>query len=320
MSTEIIPSTPRLLEELSGKNICFAGNSWDGVMGQCCETFGRLRRGGTRLVLTCLNTHIDNLVEVLETEYRAINHGGHHSFHPSMVERSRREIELAHCIRVNSQLAKQTFVERGVPSFKLQVIHPAINLAHFRPAPKKDHTFRVLAVASIDPRKGIHYLLRAFEEARIPKSELVLIGGTGDPWSRKMLSEFQRRNPNITQRFMDVTTAPASESYGSASVVVHPALEDGYGLVVPQALACGKPVIVTRSSGASELVQDGKNGFLVESRSVNQLRDRLQTLASDPTLLETMSQQGPATVKHLGYPDFMSRVLDFYYGVLYGDN
>src|SRR5947207_15988717 len=34
MSTEIIPSTPRLLEELSGKNICFAGNSWEGSGGQ----------------------------------------------------------------------------------------------------------------------------------------------------------------------------------------------------------------------------------------------------------------------------------------------
>ena len=41
-----------------------------------------------------------------------------------------------------------------------------------------DGTFRVLAVASIEPRKGVHHLLEAFERAAIPKSELTLIGGT----------------------------------------------------------------------------------------------------------------------------------------------
>jgi glycosyltransferase involved in cell wall biosynthesis len=301
------------------KEIC-RPDLFDGVMGQCCDTFERLRRRGTRLVLTCLNTHIENLVEILESEHRAVNHPGRHSFHRWMIRRSLGEIELAHTIRVNSHLAKQTFIDRGVPAAKLEVIRPAIDLEHFRPVGKKDDMFRVLAVASIDPRKGIHYLLKAFEEARIPNSELVLIGGTGDPWSKKMLKDSQRRNPNIRQRSMDVTTAPVNESYGSASVVVHPALEDGYGLVVPQALACGRPVIVTRSSGASEHVQDGKNGFVVESRSVEQLRDRLQILANDRNLLDTMSQRAPEAVRDLGYPDFMHRVLDFYGGVLSGQS
>jgi glycosyltransferase involved in cell wall biosynthesis len=291
---------------------------FDGVMGQCCQTFERLRGRGTRLVLTCLNTHIDNLVNVLESEHRIVNYPGHHSFHRWMRDRSLREIELADCIRVNSGWAKQTFIDRGTPAGKIHVIHPGIDLEHFRPVAKKDDVFRVLTVASIDPRKGVHYLLRAFEEAKIPRSELVLIGGTGDAWSKRMLQDFLSRNPNIRQCFMDVTTAPVSESYGSASVLVHPALEDGYGLVVPQALASGRPVIVTRSSGASELVHDGKNGFVVESRSVEQLRNRLQLLANDRNLRESMSKGARATVTHLGYSDFIRRVLGFYWEVLDG--
>jgi len=289
---------------------------FDGVMGQCCRTLERLRGRGTQLVLTCLNTHIDNFVEVLENEHRALNYRGHHSVHPWMRRRSLREIELADWIRVNSEFAKQTFVDRGVPDSKIRVIQPGIDLNHFHPTVRKDGVFRVLAVASIDARKGIHYLLTAFEEAKIPRSELLLVGGTGDRWSKEMLRGFLKRNANIRQCLMDVTTVPADESYGCASVLVHPALEDGYALVIPQALACGTPVIVTRSSGASELIEDGRNGFVIDSRSVGQIRDRLQLLANDRSLLQTMSRNAPDSVRHLGYPDFVYRLLSFYQDVL----
>jgi glycosyltransferase involved in cell wall biosynthesis len=289
---------------------------FDGVMAQCCQTFERLRTCGTKLVLTCLNTHVDNLLDELAVERRVMKYRGPHAIHSWMRSRSLREIELAHAIRVNSEWAKKTFIERGVPATKLHVIRPGIDLGHFQPVAKQDNVFRVLAVASIELRKGIHYLLKAFEEAKIPRSELVLIGGTGDRWSKKMLRSFLKRNANISQRFVDVSAAPAGESYGSASVLVHPAVEDGYALVVPQALACGRPVIVTRSTGASELIQDGKNGFVVDSRSVEQLRDRLQLLASDRNLLERLGDRAPAAVKHLGYSDFTDHVLSLYHRIL----
>ena len=370
MPAETLAAATDLIGELSGKSICFAGNShegrggqgeflrlmvyaldhlagatiysrsaaariarsvsltptalpfrgrpelFDGVVGQCCRTLERLRVRGTQLVLTCLNTHIDNFVEVLENEHRALNYRGHHSVHPWMRRRSLREIELADWIRVNSEFAKQTFVDRGVPDSKIRVIQPGIDLNHFHPTVRKDGVFRVLAVASIDARKGIHYLLTAFEEAKIPRSELLLVGGTGDRWSKEMLRGFLKRNANIRQCLMDVTTVPADESYGCASVLVHPALEDGYALVIPQALACGTPVIVTRSSGASELIEDGRNGFVIDSRSVGQIRDRLQLLANDRSLLQTMSRNAPDSVRHLGYPDFVYRLLSFYQDVL----
>jgi glycosyltransferase involved in cell wall biosynthesis len=291
---------------------------FDGVMAQCCDTLLHLRGRRTRLVMTCLNTHIDNLAEVVGTEHQKLGYGGYHPFHPLMRKRALREIEVADFIRVTSEWAKQTFVERGVPAAKIHAIHPGIDLKHFHPAQKRDDVFRVLAVATIDPRKGIHYLLQAFEEAAIPRSELVIIGGTTDRWSSRMLSEFLSRNSNIRQRVVDVATTPVAETYGSASVLVHPAIEDGYALVVPEALACGSPVIVTRQSGASELIQEGKNGFVVESRSIDQLRDRLQLLASDRSLREAMSSQAPASVAHIGYDDYARRVLAFYDEVLGG--
>jgi glycosyltransferase involved in cell wall biosynthesis len=146
----------------------------------------------------------------------------------------------------------------------------------------------------------------------------VLIGGTGDRWSKDMLESFRRRHANITVSSLDVTTAPAEQTYGAASVLVHPAIEDGYGLVIPQALACGRPVIATRQSGASELIRDGENGFVVESRSVDGLRARLQLLAADRSLRERMGARAPAAVSHLSYNGFRREMLRFYQGALDG--
>ena len=68
---------------------------FDGVMGQCYLSFLQLKQHNSRLLLTCLNTHIDNLIETLEEEHRRIGFNGFHSFHPRMRERGFVMVPLA---------------------------------------------------------------------------------------------------------------------------------------------------------------------------------------------------------------------------------
>jgi glycosyltransferase involved in cell wall biosynthesis len=291
---------------------------FDGIMAQCCTTVARLKRGSTRVVVTSLNTHIEHLARTLEAEYRRVGASGPSFVHPSMIARALREIDAADHIRVNSELARRTFVDAGVAGTRVTAIHPGIDLDHFRPAPKPDGVFRVLAVSSIDPRKGIHDLLQAFEQAKLPGAELVLIGGTGDRWSKNMLAGYRARHQGITCRSADIMTASSAEIFGPASVLVHAAVEDGFGLVVPQALASGRPVIVTRTSGASELVQDGRNGFVVDARSPLQIAQRLQLLAHDAALWESMCAASRPSVEYLSYAGFARSVKTLYERVMGG--
>jgi glycosyltransferase involved in cell wall biosynthesis len=285
---------------------------FDGVMGQCCLTFERLARKNIPLVLTTLNTHIDNVAELLAGEHRRLGIRSAGFIHPRMRDRVRREIERATCIRAISELAKQSFVERGVPADKIGVVLPAVDLDHFRPVAKQDDVFRVLAVLTIDPRKGAYYLLQAFEKAAIPNSELVIIGATGDRWSRRMLEQFTSRLTNIRIQAADVLKDPIEATYGQASVFVHPAIEDGFALAVGQALACGIPVITTPQTGASQLIEDGQNGYVLPCRDVDGLVDRLKLLAANQSLLARLSAAAPASVAHLGYPEFAQNVARFY--------
>ena len=289
---------------------------FDGVMAQCATTMARVRRRGTKTVLTCLNTHIHNLARVMTAEYRRVGAPGPSFMHPRMIRRALTEIAEADHIRVNSALARQSFVDEGVPAGKITVIHPGVDLDHFTPVEKKDDVFRVLAVSSIDPRKGVHDLFEAFELAALPNAELVVIGGTGDGWSKALVARYRQRLPNVTVKAVDIMSVPVAETFGRASVLVHAAAEDGYGLVVPQALASGRPVIVTRTSGAAELVVDGRTGFVVGAQAPSEIAERLRQLATDRALWRSMCDAARPSVEHLSYAAFERDVAAMYSRVL----
>lgn len=289
---------------------------FDGVMGQCRDTFSRLKKQQAKLVLTSLNTHPNFIRETLASEHQQLKIRSPHFLHPTMHQRMIEEIEMADHVRVNSQWAKMTFTENGVPSEKISVIHPGINHNHFHPVPKKDDVFRVMAVTTLEPRKGILYLLQAFKDADIPNSELVLTGYTSDRWSKKILQEFMEHDTRIKIKPANILSLPVEETFGTASVIVHPAIEDGFGLVIPQGMAAGRPVIATRQSGASELIRHGETGFIVERRSPAEIKKYLLILFTDSRLRTMIGERAAESVKELTYEKFSDGVFELYRRVL----
>lgn len=292
---------------------------FDGVAGQCAQSLSKLDAGDSMRIVTCLNSHVDYLVRALEQEYRLLGVRESSFIHPRMQRRMKQEIEMADVIRVPSVFAKASFVDAGVDPEKVVVLPLAVDLRHFRSVHRKDdNTFRVLAVASFDPRKGVVYLLRAFEDLKIANSEVVLIGATGSRWGRRTLESFAHSIESLKVLQMDVTSESVSKSYGMASVFVHPAIEDGFGLVILQAMACGIPVIATRQSGASELITHGENGFIVEARRPDQIRDFVRLLAYDRDLRDQMGKRAHEAMLQHGYDSFARRVREFYAEVTSG--
>jgi glycosyltransferase involved in cell wall biosynthesis len=65
------------------------------------------------------------------------------------------------------------------------------------------------------------------------------------------------------------------ELYNRASVVVFPSLNDGFGLVILEAMACRVPVIATENTGGPDVIRDGVDGFIIPIRDVEALKERL---------------------------------------------
>ncbi len=71
-------------------------------------------------------------------------------------------------------------------------------------------------------------------------------------------------------------------------------------MVIGEAMACGCPVIASTNTGASELIKEGVEGYIVPIRSPDVIADRLQQLADQPELREDMGQAALNRVQNLG--------------------
>jgi starch synthase len=206
------------------------------------------------------------------------------------------EYEAANFITVPSEFVRKSFLEVGVPAAKIVKIPYGVDLTRFQKVgePAKD-TFRVLFVGQVGLRKGIPYLLQAFERLKHPAKELVIIGAM-QPEMR-----YYRGSIPAGVRFLgSVPQAELKTWMSTAHVLVLPSIEEGLAMVQAQAMACGCPVIATESTGAEDLFTSGVEGLIVPSRDVDALTMAMQKLVDDETLRSTMAANSMSRVMKLG--------------------
>jgi glycosyltransferase involved in cell wall biosynthesis len=233
--------------------------------------------------------------------------------HPKIVEKELVEYADADYISIPSQYVKRTFLERGVPADKLVHVPYGVNLAHFHPVPKQDDTFRIIYCGSIGLRKGVHYLLQAFHELKLPQAELWLIGSlTGE--MRPFLAKFS------SSAVFHKGPFPESELhkyYSQGSVFCLASIEEGLAMVLPQAMACGLPVICTTHTGGEDMVRDGQDGFIVPIRDVEALKERILFFYTNRDACKEMGYSAQQRVKS-GYTwvDYGNRMIGEYKRIL----
>ena len=193
-------------------------------------------------------------------------------------DRRLRELELADRVLVPSDHIAATIVGYGVNAARVDVIPYAADTRRFRPDPSKRHgegcTF--LFAGGISQRKGVGYLLRAWQRVRRPGWRLQLLGALP-------------RDPGPLEPLLDgvallgrVAHAEVPARMAAADVFVFPSLFEGSAVVTYEALACGLPGIVTPAAGS--VLRDGVEGFVVPPADVESLAAAMERLGADPEL------------------------------------
>jgi glycosyltransferase involved in cell wall biosynthesis len=138
--------------------------------------------------------------------------------------------------------------------------------------------------------KGLQYLLDAFgtlQRTTASEVSLLLVGDGVDEGLLRARCREERLANVVFTGFRDADSLP--RLYAAADVFVFPALGDTFGMVVPEAMACGLPVIATSASGEiDDRVTDGVNGYIVPPADGEALRDRMARLADDGERRKTM--------------------------------
>jgi glycosyltransferase involved in cell wall biosynthesis len=271
----------------------------------------RARQGGAVTVIERGSAHIETQRDLLTEEYEQFGLRPELP-HPSIVEKEKREYELADYISVPSGFAKRTFLDHGYSESKLLHVPYGVDLENFSPLPRSDDVFRVVYAGSMSLRKGVPYLLQAFAELRLPGAELWLIGPV-----RPEIVPFLQRYEGTFRYFGRVPQAQLSWYYSQGSVFALCSIEEGMAMVLPQAMACGLPVICTTNTGGEDLVADGQEGFVIPIRDLPILKERLLNLYQDEDRRLAMGQAALRQVRAgFTWDDYGERVAERYQDIL----
>lgn len=237
-----------------------------------------------------------------------------------------------------SQYIKDELVKSGYRGDRITVIHHGINPGVFKPdvykeeAKQKFPSFEgrrvIFHPARMSFAKGSHISIEALAiiKKHFPDVLLVMAGTekTVD-WGSKQSQEIARIKEMIRELELEdhvyIEFFPWEKmplAYQAAEICIYPScFEEPFGLVMLEAMAMKRPIVVSRAGGMPEVIKEGETGFIVPMRNPAALAERCCELLANPSLSRQMGEQGRKTVLQLYTKELMAaRTLHVYGEVL----
>ena len=150
----------------------------------------------------------------------------------------------------------------------------------------------ILYVGQLIRRKGVRYLIEAYGKLKRDYKDVCLML-VGDGPLRIELEESCAKHQIKDVHFLgNKSYEELPKYYSMADIFVLPTLEDVWGLVVNEAMACGLPVITTKAAGcAVDLIVPGENGFIVDEANAGQLCSAMRRIILDEALAREMGEK-----------------------------
>jgi glycosyltransferase involved in cell wall biosynthesis len=187
------------------------------------------------------------------------------------------------------------------------------NVVPSRRIPRRAN-WRVVGVGNLGETKGYQFLIQAIaeiERVRPGLTELVIVGdGVYGPGLRRLIDKLAVGH--IVHMTGELKHAEALNEVAAADIFCLPSFNEAFGLVYVEAMALGRLAIGCRTQGPEAFISDGINGFLVEPRSCESVKETLLK-AFDSGDFDTMREAGRVyAAKHLGWEHNAERVLACY--------
>jgi teichuronic acid biosynthesis glycosyltransferase TuaC len=230
-----------------------------------------------------------------------------------------------HVIVVSSSLRRVLVQGHGMEAEKVTVIPNGVDVARFAPAPRSEARARLglhaegaklLYVGAIAESKGIAYLLRAIHRLRHTSAwplELILVGeGEYERAARALVAQL-----GIADAVTFAGKRPNDEIplwMNATDLLVLPSLSEGFGVVLVEAMACGKPVVATTCGGPEDIVTP-QTGILVPPADNAALSEALLEVLADGERFHPQAIREHALDTY-GYDRVTSRIMEVYAAIL----
>ena len=210
--------------------------------------------------------------------------------------------KAAGLVCVSAETAARATAAFGTPPAKIRVVHNGVDERFFAPAgapPAERAAATVLAVGSVEPRKGLDVLLqavRAINGGGRAGTPVRLVVAGARSWGSDSLLDELRRDPAV-----DVVPSPSDDAlaalYREATVLAFPSRAEGFGLPVAEAMAAGCPVVASDLPSIREFA--GEVPVYVPAGDAEQLAAALTCVLDDPAETARRAQLGVQAARAL---------------------
>lgn len=170
----------------------------------------------------------------------------------------------------------------------------------------------ILCVSRVTLTKGTKYLIEAMKKLRNEKINLTYIGMPSDEEDYKLVDELKHlENVNYIP---NVPHSEIKKYFSRADIFVLPSLIEGSALSIYEALASGLPCIVTSNSGS--VITNGKEGFIVEPQSTEQLAEKIDFCNKNRECLKSMSLLARETSLKYTWDNYSNNIRKVYDNII----
>jgi glycosyltransferase involved in cell wall biosynthesis len=233
-------------------------------------------------------------------------------------------VDHADHITADSEATRQDLIEQlGVNPAKITTVYLAANPLYsqeYTPAEIEatlaQHNLPrdfILFVGTLEPRKNLPLLLRAYQQMRAETAvdlPLILVGSKGWIYDEIFATIEQLGLQNQVRHLSGIFDEQLAHLYQAAGVLVTPSHYEGFGLPALEAMHSGCPVIVSNRGSLPEIV--GPAGLLLEPDDVSGWAEALARVLTDSVLRDTMVAQGKTQAATFSWPRTASQTLDLY--------
>jgi glycosyltransferase involved in cell wall biosynthesis len=205
-------------------------------------------------------------------------------------------LRLADTIVCDTEYVRQQHIENGFPDHRITVLPSPVPVPGEGSADRAPRGPVVLYVGRVTAEKGVDYLLRALPRIAVPCE--LRIAGDGYELKKQRALAAELGVADRVQFLGAVDRAVVQDLYRQAAVVVVPSVwPEPFGMVGPEAMSFGVPVVAFRVGGVPEWLEDGETGYLVEPKDIDGLARRIELLLRDAPLARRLGERGRQLVQ-----------------------
>ena len=234
--------------------------------------------------LTVCNSQFRN--NIVSAEYKKLGLEDYYlNLHNSTVLKTEESIKKVDFVAYVSPYQLVTFVKAGFNTKNFFYLPQPTNTKIFnnKYIRIKKEKFIIIFVGNDFVRKGANYLIEAFNSLSLKNAELWMVGND----LKKFASVLKLDTNKNIKFFGSLNHLVINDYYKKSSVFCLPSFEEGFPIVIPQAMTFGLPIITSQTG--NDVIQNFFNGFIVDPGSTSQLAKYIKYLYDNPDKLTFMS-------------------------------